>query len=104
MGVGDCICGATSASGQAAACCGIAVLLSACRPTLLPTAAAAGREEEARRQDYCPVDPPQCLWSLEEDVDGQGERCKLLVLTLARPDPTEEEVTWKKGEAPELGP
>ena len=43
MGVGDCICGATSASGQAAACCGIAVLLSACRPTLLPTAAAAAR-------------------------------------------------------------
>jgi hypothetical protein len=43
------------------------------------------------------LDLPQCLWSLEEDVNGEGERCKLLMLTLARPEATEEEVTWKKG-------
>lgn len=30
-------------------------------------------------------------------MDAAGERCKLLMLTLARPDPTEEEATWKKG-------
>lgn len=63
-------------------------------PRSLP---AAAREEEARRRDYRVLEPEQCLWSLEEDVDAAGERCKLLVLTLARPEPTEEEVTWKKG-------
>ena len=28
---------------------------------------------------------------------AEGERCKLLMITLARPDPTEEEMTFKKG-------
>lgn len=60
-------------------------------------------EEEARRRDYAVIDAPQCLWSLEEDSDAAGERCKLLVITLARTEPTEEEVTWKKGE-PAWGP
>ncbi|PSC71468.1 heat shock [Micractinium conductrix] len=53
--------------------------------------------EEARSRDYTVIDQAQCVWSLEEDCDASGERCKLLVLTLARPPPTEEEVTWKKG-------
>lgn len=29
---------------------------------------------------------------------AEGERCKLLMLTLARPEPTQEEVSYKKGE------
>lgn len=55
------------------------------------------REEAARRRDYCVVEEPECVWSLEDDVGADGERCRLLVVTLARPDPTEEEVAYKKG-------
>ena len=55
-------------------------------------------EEEGRRpESYAVVDPEQSVWSLEEDADGRGERCKVLTVTLARPGPTEEEVTWKRG-------
>ena len=66
-------------------------------PAWPPARLLACREEEGRRSDYQVLDLPQCLWSLEEDVDGEGGRCKLLMLTLARPEATEEEVTWKKG-------
>ncbi|KAI3436650.1 hypothetical protein D9Q98_006066 [Chlorella vulgaris] len=55
------------------------------------------RSDEERRRDYTVVQVPECLWSLEEDTNAAGERCKLLMMTLARPDPTEEEVQWKKG-------
>lgn len=55
-------------------------------------------QEEYRRNDYAVIVPEQCVWSLEEDTSAEGERCKLLVVTMARPDPTEEEVTYKKGE------
>ncbi|KAL4442949.1 hypothetical protein ABPG77_008440 [Micractinium sp. CCAP 211/92] len=54
-------------------------------------------QEESRRNDYAVIVPEQCVWSLEEDTSAEGERCKLLVVTMARPDPTEEEVTYKKG-------
>ena len=58
-------------------------------------------EEEARRgggkEAYRPVVPEASSWTLEDDVDGGGERCRLLTVALARPEPTEEEVTWKKG-------
>ncbi|KAL4457675.1 hypothetical protein ABPG75_012540 [Micractinium tetrahymenae] len=54
-------------------------------------------QEESRRRDYAVIVPEQCVWSLEEDMNAEGERCKLLVATLARPDLTEEEVTYKKG-------
>lgn len=54
-------------------------------------------QEEARRRDYTVIVPEQCVWSLEEDTGADGERCKLLVATMARPAPTEEEVTYKKG-------
>lgn len=54
-------------------------------------------EEEARRRDYRVVEVEECCWSLEEDTDVNGEKCKLLVLTLVRPPPTEEEVQFKKG-------
>lgn len=55
-------------------------------------------EQEARRRDYEVVDKAQCCWGLEEDTNAQGERCKTLTVTLARPEPTEEEIQWKKGE------
>lgn len=54
-------------------------------------------EEETKREDYRVIAAEECSWSLEEDTDGAGERCKLLTVTLVRPPPTEEEVTWKKG-------
>ena len=54
-------------------------------------------EEEARQRDYRVVDVDQCCWSLEEDTDVGGERCKVLTVTLARPEPTQEEIQWKKG-------
>jgi hypothetical protein len=55
------------------------------------------REEEQRRRDYQVVDVPSCVWSLDEDVDGAGERCRVLMVTLARPELTEDELMWKKG-------
>ena len=77
-----------------------AVGRSHCSPISgLPAAQRCRREEESRRRDYRVIEAGECLWSLEDDVDAAGERCKLLMLTLARPEPTEEEVTWKKGEA-----
>jgi hypothetical protein len=55
------------------------------------------REEEAKRREYRVIDQEECCWSLEEDTDANGERCKVLTATLARPEPTEEEIQWKKG-------
>ncbi len=55
------------------------------------------RDEANRRSDYKVVELKECLWSLEEDCNAEGERCKLLMLTMARPERTEEEVTFKKG-------
>ena len=55
-------------------------------------------EEAQKREDYVAVDKAQCYWGLEEDTNAQGERCKVLTVTLARPEPTEEEIQWKKGE------
>lgn len=53
-------------------------------------------EEEARRgADYCIVQDSS--WCLEEDINCDSESCKLLTVTLVRPLPTEEEITWKKG-------
>eukprot|EP00887_Chlorella_sp_A99_P002814 scaffold6.g2814.t1 len=54
-------------------------------------------DDEARRRDYAVVDPLQCMWSLDEDCDAAGERCKVLMITLVKPPLSEEEVTWKKG-------
>lgn len=56
------------------------------------------RDEESRRRDYKIVDVEECCWSLEEDTDANGEDCKLLTVTLARPPLTEDEITWKKGQ------
>jgi hypothetical protein len=55
------------------------------------------REEEARRRDYRPVDPEQSAWTLDDDEDETGERCRMLTVVLARPPPTEEEVAYKRG-------
>ncbi|KAI7845861.1 hypothetical protein COHA_000595 [Chlorella ohadii] len=55
-------------------------------------------EEESRRKaEYQVLLLEECVWSLEEDINAEGERCKLLMLTLARPEPTQEEVSYKKG-------
>ena len=55
------------------------------------------KEEEARRRDYVPIEPEQCAWSMDDDVDAHGEKCRVLLLSLARPPATEEEVMYKKG-------
>lgn len=55
------------------------------------------RDEEARRgAAYAVVDPGECLWSLDEE-EMNGEEVRVLMVTIARPDLTEEEITWKKG-------
>jgi hypothetical protein len=36
-------------------------------------------------------------WYLEDDVDAQGQKCKILCVTLVRPGVTEDEIKWKKG-------
>lgn len=58
---------------------------------------ASRREEAARRPDYCVVEPGEALWALEDDEDEEGERIKLLMVTLPKPPLTEEEILWKKG-------
>lgn len=42
----------------------------------------------------------ECVWGLDEEETGGAdgsEPCKVLMITLAKPPPTEEEVMWKKG-------
>lgn len=54
-------------------------------------------DEHTKRRDYRVINQEECCWSLEEDTDAKRERCKVLTVTLARPEPTEEEIQWKKG-------
>ncbi|KAL6778128.1 hypothetical protein ACKKBG_A17025 [Auxenochlorella protothecoides x Auxenochlorella symbiontica] len=54
-------------------------------------------EEAGRRRAYAAVDVDECLWSLDEEELG-GEAVRILMVTLARPELTEEEITWKKGQ------
>ncbi|KDD72615.1 hypothetical protein H632_c3121p1, partial [Helicosporidium sp. ATCC 50920] len=48
-------------------------------------------------KDRQPTLPSECLWSLDEE-EINGEDVKILMITLVRPPPSEEEVTWKKGQ------
>lgn len=64
---------------------------------LLHTPAVHDREEAGRRRVYAAVDVDECLWSLDEEELG-GEAVRILMITLARPELTEEEITWKKGQ------
>lgn len=43
------------------------------------------------------MDAGECMWTLDEDVRADGSPCKVLMLLLAKPAATEEEMTWKKG-------
>ena len=43
------------------------------------------------------VDVEESMWALDEDWDGSTDATRSLMLSLARPAPTAEEVTWKKG-------
>lgn len=42
------------------------------------------------------VDPPECMWSLDDETDDNGEKIKLLMITLVKPPLTEDEMQWKK--------
>lgn len=55
------------------------------------------REDRARAQ-FEAIDIPECLWSLEEGSGAGGEPFKMLLINLVKPEPNEEEVTWKRGE------
>lgn len=43
------------------------------------------------------VDVEESMWALDEDWDGSTDATRSLMLSLARPALTVEEVTWKKG-------
>ena len=50
------------------------------------------------------MDAGECMWTLDEDVRGDGNPCKVLMIILAKPEATEEETTWKKGETEHASP
>ena len=54
-------------------------------------------EEEQRQDDYRVVNVEDSSWYLEDDVDANGQKCKILCITLVRPELTMDEVKWKKG-------
>lgn len=43
------------------------------------------------------VDVDESMWSLDEDWDGSTDATHSLMISLARPAITAEEITWKKG-------
>jgi hypothetical protein len=53
---------------------------------------------EADKDNYPGViTPEQCVWSLDDEVDDDGEDIKLLMITLVKRPVTDEEREWKKG-------
>ncbi|KAL3154051.1 hypothetical protein ABBQ32_013597 [Trebouxia sp. C0010 RCD-2024] len=44
------------------------------------------------------VDVEESMWALDEDWDGSTDATRSLMISLARPAPTPEEITWKKGQ------
>jgi hypothetical protein len=38
------------------------------------------------------------MWTLDDDLRKDGTPCKVLMVILAKPEASEEETTWKKGE------
>lgn len=54
-------------------------------------------EEEARNNEYRVVDVDASSWQLEDDIGEDGEKCRLLTVTLVRPPLTEDEIQWKRG-------
>lgn len=44
------------------------------------------------------VDVEESMWALDEDWDGSTDATRSLMISLARPAPTPEEITWKKGD------
>lgn len=61
---------------------------------------AFGRSDKERLGEWQAIDPTESAWCLHDgDADEGGEPVKSLVITLARPPPTESEVMWKRGQA-----
>ena len=44
------------------------------------------------------VDVEESMWALDEDWDGSTDAPRSLMISLARPALTAEEITWKHGE------
>ena len=56
------------------------------------------RSDEDKSGDWQAIDAAESVWCLDEAAeDREGEPAKSLMITLARPAPTESEITWKKG-------
>eukprot|EP00889_Picochlorum_renovo_P000169 jgi/Picre1/27199/NNA_000168.t1 len=53
-------------------------------------------EEESKRDDYRVVNVEECSWHLEDDIDASGGKCKILCITLIRPELTDDEIKWKE--------
>ena len=45
------------------------------------------------------VNPSKCSWVLEDDVDAQGQRCKVLSVSMVKPPVPQDDVLYKKGKA-----
>ena len=43
------------------------------------------------------VDTVESMWSLEDTKDRTGRKYKTLFINLVKPEPSDDEVTWKKG-------
>ncbi len=55
------------------------------------------REEEKKNKEYQVVDVHESMWSLDEEDDASGQPCKVLMVSLVRPPPTEDEIMFRKG-------
>lgn len=45
------------------------------------------------------IDVSACDWTLEDDTNQEGDRCKVLTLSLIKPPVSQEDLLFKKGEA-----
>ena len=44
------------------------------------------------------VDIAESMWTLDEGTEPGREPSKVLLISLVKPQPTEDELAWKKGE------
>ena len=54
-------------------------------------------KNKSKKGSYQAVDLQECAWSLDEEVSGKGETCKVLMVNFVRPPPTQDEIMYKKG-------
>jgi hypothetical protein len=57
------------------------------------------REKDPKRSQHPVVDREESTWLLDDDSPGGGTDIKTLMITLAKPPLTQDEITWKRGRA-----